>query len=61
VGARVVAMNLVPLPSNGVTLALLRLVPQGVEERVRLVGTAVQFVWVLAWLVLGVLRGGSGR
>lgn len=54
-------MNLVPLPSNGVTLALLRLVPQGVEERVRLVGTAVQFVWVLAWLVLGVLRGGSGR
>lgn len=61
VGARVVAMNLVPLPSNGVTLALLRLVPQRVEERVRLVGTAVQFVWVLAWLVLGVLRGGSGR
>jgi membrane-associated protease RseP (regulator of RpoE activity) len=61
VGARVVASNLFPLPSNGITLAVLRLVSPQVEARVRMVGTAVQFVWVLAWLVLGVLRGGSGR
>lgn len=56
-GARLVAFNLLPLPGNAISLALLRPLARETEQRVQVAGVALLFGWAVTWLIVGFLHG----